>query len=148
MPIINKYLEKVVSVHSKNHPELKEVQNLFLMTIAELTAHMKKEEFMIFPYIRNMVHVKETGGHLSKPVFGSIRNPIGVMELEHQAEGDRISRIREITMDYQAPEDACKTLEATLIMLKEFEADLHVHIHLENNLLFPKAIMLEQELSN
>jgi regulator of cell morphogenesis and NO signaling len=142
---IKPYINKIATVHGKSHPELIEVEQLFIECANQLTMHMKKEELMLFPAIRKMV---TKGSEYTAPHFGSIQNPINQMNVEHDAEGERFRRIAELTNNYTIPEDGCNTYRVTLLLLQEFEEDLHLHIHLENNILFPKAIELEKQLSN
>ena len=146
IPVIRLYLHKVVEVHGHNHPELEEVANLFLVCSGNLAQHMKKEELMLFPFIKKMLKVKNDGESLGMPPFGSVKNPVAMMFQEHDDEGERLRQIAKLTNNYTPPEDACNTYRVTLAKLEEFENDLHKHIHLENNILFPRAIALEQEL--
>ncbi|MFV0304032.1 MAG: iron-sulfur cluster repair di-iron protein [Moheibacter sp.] len=143
---ITPFLTKVARVHGDRHPELLEVQELFLQSAEELTQHMKKEEMILFPFIRDMVQ-SESSGNLSFAPFGSVQNPIQMMMHEHDTEGERFRRIAELTNDYTPPADGCNTYRVTFSLLQEFEEDLHMHIHLENNILFPKSIELEQSLA-
>lgn len=142
---IRPFLSKVARVHGDRHPELFEVEQLFEASAGELTVHMKKEELMLFPYIRKMVSAAKSGIPV-QAVFGSVQNPIGMMIHEHDTEGARFRRIAELTRDYTPPADGCNTYRVTLSLLKEFEDDLHLHIHLENNILFPKSVELEEHL--
>ena len=144
---IKPYLDKICSVHGGRHPELFEIKEHFLATAGELAMHMKKEELILFPYIRKMAKAKQEGTTLEKPNFGSIQNPIDMMMDEHTTEGDRFRKIEILSNNYTAPEDACNTYKVTFALLKEFEQDLHLHIHLENNILFPNAIELEKKLN-
>lgn len=148
IPEITPFLQKVVSVHSEHHPELTEVEELFVESTKDLSAHLKKEELMLFPYIRLLVKAQLSNGKKPQTGLGSAATYIEQMEHEHTAEGERFRRISELTDNYTPPEDACNTYRVTLSLLKEFEEDLHRHIHLENNILFPKSIQLEQELGN
>ncbi len=141
---ITPYLEKIVLVHGERHPELAEVATLFHESAGELTAHMKKEELMLFPFIRKMV---ESNGKPVKASFGSVQQPIAMMFHEHDTEGERFRKIAALTNDYTPPADACNTYRVTFSLLKEFEEDLHLHIHLENNILFPKAIRMEETMT-
>ncbi|MBX3253485.1 MAG: iron-sulfur cluster repair di-iron protein [Chitinophagaceae bacterium] len=143
IPEIQPLLNKVVKVHGAQHPELAEVEKLFNECAGELTAHMKKEELMLFPFIRKMVGAGD--GPVHTP-FGTVQNPISVMMHEHDTEGERFRKIAALTGNYTAPADACNTYRVSFALLKEFEEDLHLHIHLENNILFPKAIAMEQQL--
>lgn len=142
---ITPYLEKILNVHGDRHPELSEVERLFKESIGEFTMHMKKEELMVFPAIRKMVKAKVDGTD-DKPKR-SVEGQISTMLHEHDNEGERFKRISELTNHYTPPTDGCNTYRITLAMLKEFEEDLHLHIHLENNILFPKAIELEASLN-
>jgi len=143
---IKPYLNKICSVHGDRHPELLEIQQQFNASVGELAAHMKKEEFILFPFIRKLSKVSQENVLLDPPPFGTIQNPIAMMHQEHETEGDRFRKIEELSNNYTPPDDACNTYRVTLALLHEFEQDLHQHIHLENNILFPKAIELEKEL--
>lgn len=146
IPVIEGYLQKIVQVHGTQHPELEKVQNLFKETAGELAMHMKKEELMLFPYIRKMTQASVSGRKIEKPGFGSIANPINAMLADHEAEGERSAGIRNLTGNFQTPADGCNTYQLTLKLLADFEADLHQHIHIENNILFPKSIELEKTI--
>lgn len=137
------FLNKVARVHGDRHPELLEVLELFSECAEDLTAHMHKEEQILFPFVRRMV-----AGDLAQAPFGTIQNPINMMMHEHTAEGERFRKVAELTDNYTPPEDACNTYRVTYALLKEFEEDLHLHIHLENNILFPKAIAMETKNRN
>lgn len=136
------FLNKVASVHGDRHPELLEVQQLFRGCVEELTSHMQKEEQILFPFVRQLA----TGKSVQAP-FGSVQNPINMMMHEHTAEGERFRRIVELTDNYTPPADACNTYKVTFALLQEFEEDLHLHIHLENNIMFPRTIALEAKNS-
>lgn len=140
-PVIIKYLDKVESVHGKHNPELKEINELFKTILGELVMHMRKEELMLFPYIKRL---ETTGRGSDSFTFGSIRNPIHLLMSEHESEGDKFKRISELTKQYTPPTHACNTFRVCYAKLQEFEKDLHLHIHLENNILFPKAIEIEE----
>lgn len=148
LPVVTEHLRKVNNAHVENHPELTEIENTFLDVKNELEAHMFKEERMLFPYIKNLVNAKKGLSDFDYPPFGSVENPIRVMEREHESAGNALYRIRDLTNNYSIPEDACTTYKILLEELKEFENDLHIHVHLENNLLHPKAKILEKELIN
>ena len=145
--IILQFLNKLCSVHGANHPELFKINELFTAGAGELSQHMKKEELMLFPYIKRMVKTKESNGVLTQPSFGTVSNPIAMMMQEHDNEGERFCEIANLTNDYTAPADGCTTYKVAFAMLNEFEQDLHKHIHLENNILFPKAVILEEEFA-
>ncbi|OMQ13588.1 iron-sulfur cluster repair di-iron protein [[Flexibacter] sp. ATCC 35103] len=145
--ILKQFLDKLCKVHGDAHPELFRINELFTAGIGELAQHMKKEELMLFPFIKRMVKTKEEHGILTQPSFGTVSNPIAMMMQEHDNEGDRFREIASITNNYTAPSDGCTTYKVTFAMLKEFEEDLHKHIHLENNILFNKAVVLEEEFA-
>lgn len=144
---IKPYLEKIVKVHGSSHAELEEVKRLFLESAEELKSHLKKEELILFPFIRKMTENREHKLPFERAPFMSIQNPIAMMHHEHDTEGERFRKIAALTNNYTPPADACNTYRVTYALIKEFEEDLHLHIHLENNILFPKAIAMEQELS-
>jgi regulator of cell morphogenesis and NO signaling len=146
-PELRAYLNKINKVHGDRHPELKEIETLFFESSEELLQHMKKEELMLFPYIREMVAAERHHALPKRPPFGAIESPINAMMLEHEQEGDRFARIAELSQGYTPPEDACTTYKVAFANLKAFEEDLHTHIHLENNILFPKSIELDQALT-
>jgi regulator of cell morphogenesis and NO signaling len=146
IPPLNQFLDKLCKVHGSNHPELFEIRDEFLASSQELTAHMKKEELVLFPYIRKMVHSKSNNEQFSSPAFGTVQNPINMMMQEHEVEGERFRKIAELTDNYNPPADACTTYRVAFSLLKEFESDLHLHIHLENNILFPKSMEMENEM--
>nr|WP_315147992.1 iron-sulfur cluster repair di-iron protein [uncultured Flavobacterium sp.] len=141
------YLDKICRVHGERHPELFQINEHFNKTAGELAMHMKKEELILFPFVRKLATAKHEGSKVIAPPFGTVQNPIEAMMQEHTNEGERFRLIEELTNNYTAPQDACNTYAVTFGLLKEFEQDLHLHIHLENNILFPKAIELEKELS-
>lgn len=143
---IKPFLEKIIRVHGDRHPELLEIGELFNASVGELAKHMKKEELILFPYIRRMVQAQQNGTSVQAP-FGSVQNPIKAMMHEHDGEGERFRKIASLTNDYNPPTDACNSYRVTFSMLKEFEEDLHLHIHLENNILFPKAITMEESMT-
>lgn len=143
MPLLLQYLEKVSKVHGKEHPEVVDIYELFRECAAELSMHMKKEELILFPFIRKIAGSNQ----LTKmPHFGTVENPVNMMRHEHDTEGERFRKIAVLSNDYTPPADACNTYRVSYAMLKEFEQDLHLHIHLENNILFPAAIQREKEL--
>ncbi len=146
-PEIKQYLDKLCKVHGNNHPELFEINEQFNQSAGELAMHMKKEELILFPYIKRMVAAKLKHEKVKSPQFGTIENPINAMMSEHDVEGERFKKINELTSNYSVPDDGCNTYQLTYSLLNEFEEDLHIHIHLENNILFPDAIKLEKEMS-
>ncbi|WP_417429445.1 iron-sulfur cluster repair di-iron protein [Halpernia sp.] len=142
--ILMQFLDKLCKVHGDRHPELFEITKLFRESAQELGAHMKKEELILFPFIKKMVAAKRNNEELKTSSFGSVENPVAMMMHDHDIEGERFRKIASLTNDYQFPEDACGTYQVTYKMLEDFENDLHRHIHLENNILFPKAVILEK----
>ena len=143
---IQPYLDKICKVHGERHPELLEIKEEFNASAGELAAHMKKEELILFPFIRKMTKAKLENTKVDAAHFGTVKNPIQMMMNEHTVEGHRFMKIEELTNNYTPPQDACNTYRVSFALLKEFEQDLHLHIHLENNILFPKAIEIEKEL--
>ena len=146
LPVIALHLEKVVKAHGKNHPEMKQIAEHFEEVTEEMTLHMQKEEKMLFPFIRDMVRSSAEQNTVTPPAFKTVRNPISVMEFEHERAGKMMEKIRTLCSGYTAPADACTTFRLSLAELDEFERDLHKHVHLENNILFPKAVKIEEEL--
>ena len=134
VPALRAYLEKLSRVHGDRHPELHLVNELFIAGSQALLHHMQKEEQVLFPYIKAMVESRKNGFELSRPHFGDIENPIQMMEQEHQDEGFRFHQIAKLTNEYECPADGCQTYKVAFAMLKEFEEDLHKHIHLENQI--------------
>jgi len=143
IPELKQYLEKLCKVHGAKHPELLAIRDHFNASSDELTMHMKKEELILFPWIRKIVQAQLSGTFPGRPPFGSVRNPIAAMMQEHDNEGERFRQIAALSKNYTPPADACNTYKVTFSILEEFEEDLHRHIHLENNILFPKAEKLE-----
>jgi regulator of cell morphogenesis and NO signaling len=136
---IQPYLDKICRVHGEHHPELFEIKNEFNASAGELAAHMKKEELILFPFIRKMVKAKQENSNVEAAHFGTVKNPIQMMMDEHTVEGNRFRRIEELSNNYTPPQDACNTYRVSFALLKEFEQDLHLHIHLENNILVSKS---------
>jgi len=141
--LLDDYTAKVSKVHGVHHPLLLEIEKLYHALKEELLLHMHKEEKVLFPYVRQMVHAFNSGMPRPLPQFGYIANPIRMMEHEHDIVGDICKEIASLTNNYTPPEWACNTLKAMYSKLNEFELDLHLHIHLENNILFPKAKEME-----
>lgn len=144
-PQIEALLTKVTEAHSKNHPELLQVQALFRDSLLDLENHLSKEENVLFPYVYEMFQAKEEGLKVAKFHCGTILYPIEVMEDEHNHEGERFEKISSLTNGFTAPEDACASFRLVLQQLKQFEEALHEHIHLENNIIFPRALELEKK---
>jgi len=136
-------LEKVVSRHGQAHPELASIQNLFGALTEELSAHMLKEENILFPYLDRMASAVAQGAAAPPASFGSVEMPISRMLADHEDAGELLAKIRALSAEYQAPDSACPTYRALYHGLEEFERDLHHHVHLENNILFPRALHME-----
>ncbi|MCW5907615.1 MAG: iron-sulfur cluster repair di-iron protein [Chitinophagales bacterium] len=149
LPLITEFAEKVAKVHGHHNTETIEINELWKQVVAELTTHMKKEELVLFPYIRNLEKfAKGEIENLPVPHFGTVKNPVRMMEHEHDVAGELLHRIQALSSGYNPPEYACNTYRVLYAKLKEFEDDLHTHIHLENNILFPKVVILEENLNN
>lgn len=147
IPALLAYLDKLTAKHGERYPALLEVHELFLASANELTMHMKKEEMVLFPRIRKMTSlISQAGTPITLPP-GSLGIPISVMMAEHENEGERFAKIEALTNQFTPPADACNTHIVTYSLLKEFVNDLHMHIHLENNILFPKALEMEKALT-
>lgn len=144
LPELTQYLSKLCKVHGERHPELFEIRDEFAHVATELAFHMQKEEKILFPFVRKLATEKHPG----LPPFGTVENPIRMMMEEHSVEGDRFVKISELSHQYSPPTDGCTTYRVAFALLKEFEEDLHMHIHLENNIMFPRAIELEKQFAN
>lgn len=147
LPDIQFFASKVMRVHGEKHPELVQVYQLVEEIAEELTVHMMKEEQVLFPFIKALTLAEKTQEKMAPIHFGTVRNPIHMMEMEHEQVDQNFESIHQLTQNYQLPEDACGTYTVLFQMLQAFEDDLHVHIHLENNVLFPQSLELEKRLS-
>ena len=145
IPQLMPFLDKVAKVHGGSHPYLVELRDMFFESAGNLTQHMKKEELILFPFIRKMQRAKDAGQPIPQPPFGSVNNPISMMKVEHEDEGERFEMMSDLTDGFNPPEYACNTWRVSYHLLKEFQDDLHKHIHLENNILFPSALAIENE---
>jgi regulator of cell morphogenesis and NO signaling len=132
-------MDKVARVHGELHPELLEIRALFVEMYNDLGPHIMKEEQVLFPYLLAL-----DAGQAMGSCFGTVANPIRAMEFEHDAVGEILRRIRGLSKDFTLPEGACGSYQSLFMGLADLEADLHQHIHLENNLLFRKALALEE----
>ncbi len=141
---IRHWLEKVVAKHGAKHPEVLEVDAVFNTLAAELAMHMMKEEQILFPYIDSLARAEGNQEEFDQLPFGTVANPIHQMMAEHDDAGRALAQIHALTNGYQPPADACPTFHGLYHGLAEFERDLHQHVHLENNILFPKAVELER----
>ena len=146
LPIILQYSNKVATVHGHHYTEVIEINNLFTEAANELAGHMKKEELILFPFMKQLIVANREGTPAPQPPFGTVNNPINMMEAEHEHVGEIFKTIAKLTNNYTPPEDACNTFRALYASLDEFEQDLHQHIHLENNILHPKVIAIENKL--
>jgi regulator of cell morphogenesis and NO signaling len=138
-------LDKVCSRHGENHPELRQVQGLFLTLKQDLLPHMLKEEQVLFPYVIRLEEAVNKARDVPPPFFVTVQNPVRMMMTEHDTVGDLLREMRAATGNYAAPPDACISYQTFYQALAEFEADLHQHIHLENNILFPRAVEMESQ---
>jgi len=147
LPEIGKYAKKVAKVHGDRHDELNEIYYEFTMLHTEIFNHLDKEERILFPYIKQLVEAEKKGVKPEAPEFGEAANPIAMMEDEHDEAGTSMAKIRRLSNNFTPPEDACTTYRLLYQNLEGFEKDLHKHVHLENNILFPKAMKLEKQLN-
>jgi regulator of cell morphogenesis and NO signaling len=138
--------EKVCRKHGHKHQELFDLQETFRLLAEELAVHMRKEEMVLFPYIRSLEAAVMSDLSVEEPHFKTVRNPVRMMMTEHDAAGDLLSKLRQISNDYALPEGACASFRALYYGLEDLEKDLHRHIHLENNILFPRAIEIEKDI--
>jgi len=144
MERITTLAEKVASKHGGNHPELEGVRALFLKLCDDLGPHMFKEEMILFPYVKQLEQAAARELPAPFAPFGTVGNPVRMMMFEHDTAGDLLREIRAAASDFRAPDDACMSFRALYQALEAFEQDLHQHIHLENNVLFPRAVELEK----
>jgi regulator of cell morphogenesis and NO signaling len=147
IPSIQAHLSRVVAVHGTRHSELHAIARSFNGVADELMLHMVKEEQVLFPYIRGLAEAVQSGAPPPPDMFGTVQNPIRMMEIEHQHVGDELAAIRRLSSGYEPPQDACATYRLVYTELGEFERDLHRHVHLENNVLFPRAVALEAQIN-
>ena len=138
--------EKVCAVHGGNHPELAQLRQVFSGLAGELTTHLMKEEMVLFPCVLRMEESVAAGEPVLPSPFGSMRNPVAMMTAEHDGAGNALREMRRIAGNYAPPADACVSFQALYSGLAALEADLHRHIHLENNVLFPRAVAMEEGL--
>ena len=144
MDRLEELTNKVINAHGENHPELIRVRELLQLLFNDLKPHMFKEEQVLFPYVVAMDQARLQGRPVPFPPFGTVKNPIRMMMMEHDGAGDLLRDLRVVTKDYKVPADGCMSYQALYRALEDFEKDLHQHIHLENNLLFPKAAEVEE----
>ncbi len=148
LPEMSFYAQKVARVHGDRHPELLQILALFQEIETEMTEHMQKEELILFPFIKEIVLAHSTAQKIEKPVFGTVINPVSMMKHEHDSAGRIMEQIQQLTNNFTPPDDACTTYRVFFQHLAVFQEDLHKHVHLENNILFPKAIKMEADVMN
>jgi regulator of cell morphogenesis and NO signaling len=146
MPQIYAYLQKVSSKHGERHPELYKIFQIFSAVREEMEGHMKKEELILFPRIKELQKLADNENAQLQLNIGYLQSPITVMEQEHDHAGNLLNDIRIFSDNYTPPQDACTTYRLSFAALKAFELDMHQHVHLENNILFPKAIEIFKDL--
>lgn len=146
IPEIQNLIDFVLGTHGSKHSELKMIKDHFQQLSNELKQHMRKEELVLFPYLKKMVESGTKQKKLIHPLLGMVKSPVNVMEMEHETAGLIQKKLYNLSMGFQAPEDASDAYRELYAKLKEFDADLHQHVHLENDVLFPKAIALEQAI--
>lgn len=139
LPRVMEYANKVVEAHGDRHPETLLIAQRWRELGEEMTAHLQKEEQVLFPYIKSLVQGNK-GGRLP---FGSARQIVQVMEAEHESVGECLAEIESLSQEFTPPQDACNTFRALYSYLAEFDQATKKHVHLENNILFPKAVRLE-----
>ena len=145
-PLLLQYSKRVNHVHGHHYTELAEIESLVTQVVQAMASHQRKEELILFPFIKKLVKAEREGTEVPPIHFGSVENPIQMMEEEHEEAGEILRKINELSNNYTPPQGACNTYRAFYAKLDEFEQDLHHHIHLENNILFPKALNLERKL--
>ncbi len=143
LPVISAHLARLSDVHGARHPELLTITQHFRTIADELSMHLMKEEEILFPYICALARAEAEGSGAPPNMFGTVRNPIRMMEAEHQSAGNELDLVRELSGNFTVPADGCATYDVCFEELAAFDRDLRVHIHLENNILFPKAVALE-----
>lgn len=145
LPEIRFFVDKVTTKHAERYDYLGELLQLYNELESDLLGHLPKEENVLFPYIKQMTQEMKQKKEATQPFFGTIRNPLSVMYAEHEEAGEILHRLRVITHNYTPPANACNSHLVMLAKLKELDEDLIQHIHLENNILFPKVVTLEEQ---
>ena len=143
-PRLQGLIEKVRDRHDQSHPELRAIEQMFNAMSEELRTHMLKEEQILFPHMQRLEAAVREGRPAPRPPFGTVANPIAKMMAEHDNAGELLKQMRSASRGYTLPDGACPTYAALYRGLEEFEQDLHTHVHLENNILFPRAVELER----
>ena len=146
LPQITEFAEKVAEVHGENHPETRTIAETWRELAGSLAMHTQKEELLLFPYIKQLVQVRKEGGTVRKPVFDSAETLIRTMVEEHDAAGGGLGEIERLSGGFMPPEDACNTFKTLYAWLRDFDEQTKKHVHLENNILYPKALRLEKEI--
>ena len=146
LPAILAHVQRVADAHGERHPELHDVAEVMTRVAADMLVHVAREEAILFPYVERLFHAVNDDRLVRDAFFGSVVNPVSMMERDHEAAGRSMALVRELTDGYRVPEDACTTYRICLQELERFERDLHTHVHLENNILFPAALDLETRL--
>jgi len=147
IPTVLAHTRKIADVHGRRHPELVKVATLVEEVAEEMTTHMAREERMLFPYIVRLASAVSSQIRPPAAPFGTVEHPIRAMEADHEVAGAAMAQIRALTAGYRPPDDACTTYRVCLQELEAFERDLHEHVHLENNILFPMALRMEEQIS-
>jgi regulator of cell morphogenesis and NO signaling len=146
--VIKPALERACQEYGEQHPALPEIKKLFDAAAGQIAVHQKKEELILFPFIRKMADAeKNNKAFVRPPATKSVENPVDMLTHEHYQQSELFEKIAEISQDYYSPEGVDGTYKDSISLLKEFEINLHKHLHLENNILFPKALKLEKELT-
>ena len=146
LPRVSTLLARVRAKHGGNHPELARIEEQFLGLQQEMHAHVQKEEQILFPYIEKLERAEVGKEEIEPPFFQTVRNPVHMMMQEHDSAGEVLKAMRKLSNGYRAPAEACESYREVYRSLEEFEADMHTHVHLENNILFPRAVELEAKI--
>jgi len=139
-------LHELVEQYNSSYPELIEILEAFHLCAGEMASHMKKEEIILFPFIRKMVKTKKSSSNITTPHFGTVENPVRMMLHEHDVQSKLLQKLSDLSNNYTPPSGVSKTYSDVYKTMQIFEKDMQKHIHLENNILFPKAIVLEKTL--
>ncbi len=148
IPTIREYASKVMVKHAAGHPELNKIYKLVEELYTEISTNIQKEELILFPYIKEMVAAARNNIPFAQSPFGSVQQPVNMMEMEHEAACSLLKEIRRLSLNYTLPEDSCESYHHLYDLLDGFEHDLQQHTHLENNILFPKTVKIEKQLTS
>ena len=146
-PVLAGWLDRLVQRHGERHPELEAIRQTFGKLADDMSMHMMKEENILFPYINDLAVARARGARTPPSPFGTVLNPVRVMEADHALVGELLARLRTLSAGFVPPPDGCATYRLCFAELEAFERDLHQHMHLENSVLFPRAIELERSLA-